>query len=120
MIRLIPLLAVGSSASDVTLFFFITVGLIAGSLLVVWLQLRDYALVILGLLVAAASVGYGLLGDGVAATQNAPGANLSISLHAAELAGILMKIAVVLVLAGVARSLFCTGPSEPVSTPPRP
>lgn len=120
MIRLVPLLAVEPSGLEFFLFCVVTVGLIAGSLLVVWLRLRDYTLVILGLLVAAASVGYGLLGGGVAATQNAPGANLSISLHTAELAGILMKIAVVLVLAGVAGSVFCAGPSEPVSTPPRP
>ena len=119
MIRLVPLLGIQSDAANVVLFFFVTAGLIVGSLLVAWLRLRDYPLVILGLLVAAASVGYGLLGGGVAATQNAPGANLSVSLHATELAGTLMKIAVVLVLAGVARSLFCDGPSEPVSTPPR-
>jgi hypothetical protein len=118
MIRLVPLLAVEPSGLEFFLFCVVTAGLIAGSLLVAWLRLRDYALVILGLLVAASAVGYGLLGDGAAATH--AGNNLSISLHTAELAGTLMKIAVVLVLAGVARSLLLACSGQSASDTPKP
>jgi hypothetical protein len=115
MIRLLPLLGVEPSGNEIVLFFFITLVLIAGSLLVVRF-VKEGALIILGLLVAAAAMGYGLLGG----LPDAPNAGTALSPLVAPLAGTLMKVAVILVLAGVARSLLAACCGEAASNSPKP
>jgi hypothetical protein len=109
---MIPLLAVIDPEHQplrVFLFFLITLGLIGGSLLLVR-RVRDYELVILGLVVAAAAIGYHMVGmdADVGATAGAGGSSVGVALGISlgSASGALMKIAIVLVLAGVARSLL--------------
>jgi hypothetical protein len=129
---MIPLLAVfepyGNEAR-VGLFLLATFILLAGSWLLVR-RIRDHELILIGLVVAAAAMGYGLMSSteiGTASvavsppTAGAPnvGVAASSSLGSGSLAGTLMRIAVVLVLAGAARSLLAW-PGEVVSDAPRP
>src|SRR5437867_854167 len=75
MLRLLPLLGalgVEPNGNQVALFVFFTAILLAGSVLV-FRFIRDGALIILGLLVAAAAVGYDLLGVGAVAAQTTTG-----------------------------------------------
>jgi len=114
---MIPLLgAVGgepySSEARTAIFFVVTAGVVVASLLIVR-RVRDYELVVLGLVVAAAAVGYGLLAWGAPAENVLPGGT-------PELARTVMKVAVVLVLAGVARSLLLACSGESASDTPKP
>lgn len=109
-----------SQAARFGLFLLATFVLLAGSWLLVR-RVRDYELVLLGLLVAAAATGYGLMSSWVPDPNMAtPVAAPGFVLGTGSLAGTLMKIAVVLVLAGVARSLLVACSNESPVDSPRP
>ena len=95
-----------SSEARTALFFVITIGLVVGSVLIVR-RVRDNELIVLGLIVAAAAIGYAMLSAGL------PGTDIALPMIGTfGFAGTLMKIAVVLVLAGVAKSLFLAAPDD--------
>jgi hypothetical protein len=118
---MIPLLGVTSSEGRVILFFVLTIGLIVAGVLIVR-RVRDHELTVLGLVVAAVAIGYSLLGGGAPANAPLSGAPLDpvALLATTSAAATLMKIAVILVLAGVFRSLLLAWPGAPVSEAPKP
>src|SRR5262245_8411382 len=121
---MIPLLGVVaepySHEARFGLFLLATLVLIAGSWFLVR-RVRDHELILLGLVVAAAAMGYGLSSATIDANApNAPSVSLSLALGSGALAGTLMKIAAVLVLAGAARSLLLACSAESASDAPKP
>jgi hypothetical protein len=118
---MIPLLGVTSSEGRVILFFVLTIGLIVAGVLIVR-RVRDHELTVLGLVVAAVAIGYSLLTGGVQANASVAGASVEggVLVATSTAAATLMKIAVILVLAGVFRSLLLAWPGAPVSEAPKP